>query len=129
MELSSKSQSEDERDEERIRTGVDRLRRKEKRQVNRLLRKEKRQVKLWASLSFIFFVALVVVGAILYMNMEDEKKADLKEQEFNEAFQAGQISLIQQINSQGDIPVLTDGDNTTILNWINIVDICGTSNG
>lgn len=79
---------------------------------------------------FVILLLTLISVIILYEieNSKEEREKDIQNKtliSYNEGFNQGQLFIIQEINTNGNIPVLTEESNQTRLDWITIERICG----
>lgn len=76
------------------------------------------KIKIVVGIVFLICIIIIIMlaGYIFYGIVYDKV--------YERAFNDGQVAIILQIQ-QGEIPVLTQQNNQTVLNWYDINNICG----
>ena len=71
-------------------------------------------------IGLVFLFCLIVIGLLAsYITY-----GIIYDKVYEQAYQEGQASIILEVQ-QGQIPILAQQENETILNWYDIREICG----
>jgi len=65
----------------------------------------------------ILFIILLIAGTYFGYKY-------LQQKSFVKGYNTGQLDLAIKINQNGQIPVINQQENQTLINWINIRDLC-----